>query len=108
MHEYAFDVKLFAVVRLNAPNLDAARRALADVLDAAEPSDGFCAGYNSVAGAGVDGVTITECSLSPDDGNEPWCIEPFEIDGEEPEPYFDPENIYNSPGIRQSIEEDRK
>lgn len=100
-HEFAFDVKLWAAVRINAPSLDAARRGLAAILDAAEPTNGWVEGYNG----NREGCTITEVSVQPETTSD---MTPYEVDGEEPGPEFDPENIYNLPGIQQSIEEERK
>lgn len=58
MKEYAFDVELAAVVRVEAENEDEACDAMRDILDALDPSPDFVAGYNSRAR-----VRVTECSL---------------------------------------------
>jgi len=71
-HEYAFDVKLFAVVRVKAPSEANARNLLTTFLDAATIDE-------EVGVWGDSGVTITEASLSTDD-DEPLL---FEIDGKE-------------------------
>lgn len=70
LHEYAFDVELFAVVRVKATSLQQARKHMRRVLDAVEPK------------ALPKTVRLTEFSLAEDgeDENE----EPFEIDGEMP------------------------
>lgn len=68
LHEYAFDVKLFAVVRVKAANQQEAVTRMRKVIDAAD-----------VSSLPKD-VGLTEFSLEEDgeDENE----EPFEIDGE--------------------------
>lgn len=70
IHEYAFDVKLFAVIRVKAESLEQARVLMRKVVDATAPTE-----LPST-------VELTEFSLSEDgeDENE----EPFEIDGEDP------------------------
>ena len=65
--EYAFDVKLVAVVRLNAKTERGAREQLSMALDC-------------VAGPSVDGANVTAFSLEVDDINGP-CL--FEVDGED-------------------------
>lgn len=77
MHEYAFDVKLFAVVRVVAKDVKAAREAMGTVIDAMEPSEHWVGGFNSVA----QSLRITEVSLSEDGEDENRV--PFEIDGED-------------------------
>jgi len=77
-HEYAFDVKLFAVVRVEAANEAAARKALTKVLDCMDLSDATIDGMNSVLGD----VKITEASLDSDDSVYPHGAELFEVDGE--------------------------
>jgi hypothetical protein len=71
MHEYAFDVKLFAVVRVKAPTKEAAIAALKDVIDCAELP----------LFAEQHGVVVTEASLSVDTTE---AFEPFEVDGRTP------------------------
>ena len=68
-HEYAFDVKLFAVVRIKAKSEESARTLLNEALS--------CANIDWKE----NNVNITEASLTTDDG-EPLL---FEIDGEETE-----------------------
>lgn len=75
-HEYAFDVKLFAVVRVKACSLAEAIQALDSTVNAMQPTDHWIEGYNSVGTA----VKITEASLS-EDGDD-TNRQPFEIDGE--------------------------
>lgn len=77
-HEFAFDVKLFAVVRVVAPNIDIARAAMRDVIDCMEPTGRKQ--HSQDDDGNVNSVVITEVSLEEDgeDENE----EPFEIDGE--------------------------
>lgn len=72
MHEYAFDVKLFAAVRVIAPDADAAMRTVREVIDAVSPADTDLG----------DGVHLTEFSLSEDGEGE--NEQPYEIDGETP------------------------
>lgn len=81
MHEYAFDVKLFAVVRVNAPNEKAARMGLGKVLDCMDLSEATIDGINDV----IENVRITEASLAPDDDVYPQGAELTEVDGEAPE-----------------------
>lgn len=66
--EFAFDVKLFAVVRVNALTVEGAREKMRKVIDAVEPR-----------GLPAD-VRLTEFSLSEDGEEENG--QPFEIDGE--------------------------
>jgi len=68
MHEYAFDIKLWAVARINAANEDEARKRLADI-------NCIDVGYDE------DGIKITEASLEE---NEDSHCELFEVDGETP------------------------
>jgi hypothetical protein len=70
-HEYLFDVKLFATLRISVPNERMARRILADVLD--------CATIN--CGALPDGSPLVG-EASPD-----GHLELIEVDGE-PEPGY--------------------
>lgn len=74
--EYAFDVKLFAVVRVKARSLAEAIQALDSTVNSMQPSDHWIEGYNSIGTA----VKITEASLSEDGDDD--NRQPFEIDGE--------------------------
>lgn len=67
MTEYAFDVKLFAVIRVTADSEEEARTAIRDKLD--------CADAN--LGAWDDGSPIL-CEVSRDDGEDQL----IEVDGE--------------------------
>lgn len=67
MKEYAFDVKLAAVIRIKAASEIEARQTLKDVFD--------CASFN----VDVDGTFITEASLDIDDADGPHL---FEVGGE--------------------------
>lgn len=78
MHEYAFDVKLFAVVRIVAAGKTDAIETMKTVVDAMDPTEHWVAGFNQ--GAKGQQLRITEVSLSPDGDGE--NEEPFEIDGE--------------------------
>lgn len=70
MHEYAFDIKLGAVVRVIAQDEDEARRMLMDLST-----------IGGVPGPSMPpGMTITECSI---DDVDTACL--FEIDGDDPE-----------------------
>ena len=75
MKEYAFDAKLWAVVRVKAKSEKAARAAMEQVLDACDLSPAFLDGYNE---AKKMRVVVTEASI----GNDPSEAELFEIDGE--------------------------
>lgn len=77
LHEYAFDVKLAAVVRVQAKDEHAARGMLAAVLDCVDLSDATIAGLNSRSE-----MRITEASVYQDDSDGPAL---FEVDGKEPE-----------------------
>lgn len=68
LHEYAFDVKLFAVVRVTATSEDEARKWIKENLDGASANLGMYEGGDPI---------ITEVSL--DDIANDEC---FEIDGE--------------------------
>jgi len=72
LHEYAFDVKLFAAVRVKAYSLGEAKAAMAQVIDGMEPCADWISGFN-----GASRVKLTEVSLSRDG------VEVFEIDGVE-------------------------
>lgn len=77
MHEYAFDVKLFAVVRVVAANKRDAIKAMEQTIDALDLSDAEISGLNSIL---VQGLRITEVSLAEDGEDDNRT--PFEIDGE--------------------------
>jgi hypothetical protein len=70
MREYAFDVKMFAVVRINALSRKVAEKILNTALD--------CADLNVSAKSGFDTSTITESSVYIDDVGYPYL---FEVDG---------------------------
>jgi len=70
MTEYAFDVKLWAAVRVIANSEAEARKKMLDVCDCLD------VGYDK------DGVKITEASIEDEDGE---TSELFEIDGEVPD-----------------------
>jgi hypothetical protein len=74
MPEYAFDVKLFAVVRVKAPDEAAARAALEEI---------ECVDLSRANIDLPDGVEITEASLAADDSSIPQGAELIEIDGED-------------------------
>ena len=76
MHEYGFDVKLFAAVRVVAADEKAAIEAMEKVIDSMEPGEHWIGGFNDTA----QSVRITEVTLSQD-GEYENCT-PFEIDGE--------------------------
>jgi hypothetical protein len=70
-HEYAFDIKMFAVVRVQADNEEKARSALERALDCADLM---------VRLSDVDGdMLLTEASMHLDDELGPSL---FEIDGQ--------------------------
>ena len=71
MKEYAFDVKLAAVVRLNASSEQQARSILERVLD--------CIDYSRETLDDFSDARLTEVSICVDDANGPML---FEIDGE--------------------------
>lgn len=77
MHEYAFDVKLFAVIRVKATSEANAREAMDVVLSCMELSQFTIDGMNDVLK--VESMQITEASLTTEDG-EPHL---FELDGVE-------------------------
>lgn len=68
-HEYAFDVRLQAVIRVKATSIKQARKHMRQVVDAAD------------AKSLPPSVQLTEFSLSED--GELDNEQPFEIDGEE-------------------------
>lgn len=70
MKEYAFDVKLYAVVRVKAPDRIRAESALATAMD--------CADLNIGIAAKDWAVTLTEASIEVDDVEFPFL---FEVDG---------------------------
>jgi hypothetical protein len=90
MRKFLFDVKLFASITIEAQSGAEARSMLKAELD--------CASGN--LGAWPNGQPIL-CEVSMD-GEADLCDEVSD------EIEFDPENIYNLPSIRQSIEEDRR
>lgn len=69
-HEYAFDVKLAAVVRVEADNIEMARSAMEAALD--------CADFNLTLPSADARVKITEASVQLDDVSGP---ELFQVDG---------------------------
>ena len=79
MSEYAFDIKLFAVVRINTESIQTAKASLADALD--------CANLKFVFEDGGWEGKIAEASISTDDEDGPNL---FEIDGVAADPYGDP------------------
>ncbi len=70
-HEYAFDVKLFAVVRVEADSLARAKRAIVKALD--------CASFNVSFEHAQGAVRVTEASVDIDESGGPDL---FEVDGE--------------------------
>jgi len=77
-HEYAFDIKLFAVARIIAPSKEKAIAAMREVIHCIDLSD-----LETNGTLAQRGCQLTECSLAEDDEE---TYEPFEIDGEEPAP----------------------
>ena len=71
MHEYAFDVKLFAVIRVQATSTEDAKKTAQQAIDCVDLSK--CVLNNTA-------TKITEATLSTDDEER---FDPFEIDGEE-------------------------
>jgi hypothetical protein len=71
MHEYAFDVKLAAVVRVSAKDRDTAEAVLSDCLD--------CADLNVSIVGRHGNAKVTEASIEADDADYPRL---FEFDGE--------------------------
>ena len=69
-HEYAFDVKLFAVVRVTAASVDEARGAIGRLLD--------CEPFNVRFSDRSASLVVTEASAYTDDDGPDL----FEIDGE--------------------------
>lgn len=84
LHEYAFDVKLFAVIRVKAASVAEARQVAEELCDAMSPTEPFTAGYNEECGRQGRSVEVTEVSLSGF-GDEEGNVDPFEVDGEEPD-----------------------
>ena len=76
LNEYAFDVKLFAVVRVRAESLEKARAAMHLTVDAMEPTGEWLDSFNS-----QEQVKVTEVSLAQDGEGENEM--PFEINGED-------------------------
>jgi hypothetical protein len=74
-HEYAFDVKLVAVVRVKAESLETARESLKAVLDCVDMSDAALEGFNNEQGRTGISAKVTEVSLSVDDVGFPCLIE---------------------------------
>lgn len=70
-HEYAFDVKLIAAIRIKAEDEATARKLLREYLDAAESNFGHDRDGNPLLG---------EASLDVDDASGPHL---YEVDGEE-------------------------
>lgn len=79
MKEFAFDITLSAVCRVNADTEAQARAAMEEVLDACSPDEHFLSGYNSKQG---ETLKITEFSLSADDSVYPQGAILIEVDGE--------------------------
>lgn len=79
IHEYAFDVTLFAVIRVKATTEANAREAMDRVLSCMDLSEFTIDGMNDEMAA--ESLQITEASLSTADG-EPHL---FELDGVEQE-----------------------
>jgi hypothetical protein len=71
MHEYTFDVKLVAVVRVSASDRATAEAVLSDCLD--------CADLNVKISAKHGDAKVTEASIEVDDVEYPRL---FEFDGE--------------------------
>jgi len=78
MKEFAFDIKLSAVVRVKASSEKAARKILPEVLDSLDLTSCEIDGFND--SQGVKNVVLTEASISMDDEEGPYL---FEIDGED-------------------------
>ena len=74
MHEYAFDVKMSALVRIKANDQEQAERALTRALD--------CASLKLPGQDAAGEAIITECSIDVDDADYPFL---FEIDGKDAE-----------------------
>jgi hypothetical protein len=77
-HEYAFDVKLFAVVRVKASSEREARAAYKEAIDCVNADDFRWGTIKTSSGAEV---RVTEMSL-----DEPTNDELFEVDGDEVPP----------------------
>lgn len=77
--EYAFDVKLFACVRVRATSVAEAREAMHKVISCIDPSKEAIDDLNALSGMDT-GVKITEVSISEDGESENEL--PFEINGE--------------------------
>jgi hypothetical protein len=73
-HEYAFDVKLYAVVRIRAASRKIAERVLEEALD--------CASLNVILEHEEGKALITEASTHVDDVEFPYL---FEYDGRDVE-----------------------
>jgi hypothetical protein len=73
-HEYAFDVKLFAVVRVIADNEQVARETISKILD--------CADLGITFKSSDATLKLTEASAYVDDETGPYL---FEVDGNDVE-----------------------
>ncbi len=67
--EYAFDIKMAAVIRMTAKNLESAENAIRECLD--------CASLNVKLSSRAAEYLITEASVSVDDADFPFL---FEVD----------------------------
>ncbi len=74
MHEYAFDIKMFAVVKIKAANQKQAEVALKRALD--------CASLQTPIPDPAETELVTEASIYLDDEEFPYL---FEVDGEDVE-----------------------
>jgi hypothetical protein len=70
MREYAFDVKMFAVVRISAETRKKAEALLGEAL--------YCADLNVTAHCKLSEAKVTEASVHIDDEGYPYL---FEVDG---------------------------
>lgn len=80
MHEYAFDVKLFAVVRVVATDKKSAIKAMEQVIDGMSHDEHWVNGFNAKAAFNAQSLRITEVSLD-EDGEDDNRV-PFEVDGD--------------------------
>lgn len=76
LHEYAYDVKLYAVVRVKAYSQKQAEEIVDEVLSSADVSEHCCRGILDTHDDKT--LEITEASLTTEDGP----IHLFELDGE--------------------------
>lgn len=74
MPRYEFDVKMYASVEVESPDLDSARRCLGNIMDAMQVSEHFVNGYNSVD---PEVAKIIRVGLEAEEGDEPERIEPI-------------------------------